>query len=61
MGETNRRVRMNVSLTSKGLVQWEVTTENDSPEAAKKDLGVAIDLLRETFKEKGLTEVGVAA
>jgi hypothetical protein len=61
MGETNRRVRMNVSLTSKGLVQWEVTAENDSPEAAKKDLGVAIDLLRETFKEKGLTEVGVAA
>lgn len=52
---------MNISLTSKGLVQWEVTAENDSPEAAKKDLGVAIDLLRETFKEKGLTEVGVAA
>jgi hypothetical protein len=61
MSETNRRVRMNTSLTAKGLVQWEITAENDSPEAAKKDMDDAIDLLRKTFEEKGLTEVGSVA
>jgi hypothetical protein len=52
---------MNTSLTAKGLVQWEITAENDSPELAKKDLGDAIEMLRDAIKENGLTEVGASS
>ncbi|MDR1174780.1 MAG: hypothetical protein LBK83_04845 [Treponema sp.] len=56
--ETNRRVRMNVSITAKGLAQWEVTAEGDNPEAAEADLNQAIEMVRFTLSKKGLVEVG---
>jgi hypothetical protein len=56
--ETNRRVRMAVSLTAKGLAQWDVTAEGDSPEAAEADLNRAIDTVRFTIAKAGLVEVG---
>ena len=58
MDETNKRTRMNVSLTAKGLAQWDVTAEYDTPEKTADELGKAIDLLRGVIKNKGLTEVG---
>jgi hypothetical protein len=56
--ETNRRVRMNVSITAKGLAQWEVTAENDDPEAAEADLKLAMDMVRLAIVQAGLGEVG---
>jgi single-stranded DNA-binding protein len=56
MEETNKRVRMNVSTTAKGLAQWEVTCEFESVEEAKANLSAAIDAVRNVIKDKGLTE-----
>jgi hypothetical protein len=56
--ETNRRVRMAVSITAKGLAQWDVTAEGDSPEEAEADLNQAIDTVRFTIEKVGLVEVG---
>jgi len=50
------RTRMNVSITAKGLAQWDTTAEYPTPEQAKQALGEAIDGVREIIKEKGLTE-----
>lgn len=58
MEETNKRTRMNVSLTAKGLAQWDVTAEYDTPEETAKQLSKAIDLCRQVIKSKGITEVG---
>lgn len=54
---TNKRVRINLSETSKGLIQWDITAEFESVEETKKALAEAIDAAREVIKEKGLTEV----
>lgn len=54
---TNKRVRINLSENSKGLVQWDITAEFESVEETKKALSEAIDAAREVIKEKGLTEV----
>jgi hypothetical protein len=56
--ETNRRVRMAVSLTAKGLAQWDVTAEGDTPEAAEADLSRAIETTRSAITKAGLVEVG---
>ena len=50
------RIRLNLSLTAKGLVQWDCTSENTSVEEAKKGLEDAIDALKQVIREKGLTE-----
>lgn len=60
MEETNARTRMNVSLTAKGLAQWDVTAEYDTPEKTAEQLGKAIDLLRGVIKSKNLFEVGTS-
>ena len=60
MEETNRRTRMNIDITAKGLAQWSVTAEYDTPEDAAKYLSEAIDKVRQIIKEKGLTEAGAA-
>jgi hypothetical protein len=60
MDETAKRTRMNVSITSKGLAQWEVTSEYASPEETAKNLSEAIDGVRRIIKEKGLIEAGAA-
>lgn len=54
---TNKRVRINLSETAKGLVQWDITAEFETVEETKKALAEAIDAAREVIKEKGLTEV----
>jgi hypothetical protein len=56
--ETNRRVRMAVSITAKGLAQWDVTAEGDSPEDAETDLNQAIERVRFTIAKAGIVEVG---
>lgn len=54
---TNKRVRINLSETAKGLVQWDITAEFETVEETKKALADAIDDAREVIKEKGLQEV----
>ena len=54
---TNKRVRINLSENSKGLIQWDITAEFETVEETKKALADAIDAAREIIKEKGLTEV----
>lgn len=54
---TNKRVRINLSETAKGLVQWDITAEFETVEETKKVLADAIDAAREVIKEKGLLEV----
>lgn len=54
---TNKRVRINLSETAKGLVQWDITAEFESVEETKAALSAAIDAAREVIKAKGLTEV----
>ncbi|MDR1278596.1 MAG: hypothetical protein LBK02_07585 [Treponema sp.] len=56
--KTNRRVRMNVSITAKGLAQWEVTAEGDTPDAAEADLNQAIERVKFTIAKAGIVEVG---
>jgi hypothetical protein len=56
--ETNRRVRMAVSITAKGLAQWEVTAEGDTPEEAEADLNRAVETVRFTIAKAGLMEAG---
>lgn len=60
MDEVNtstKRVRINLSQTSKGLVQFDITAESESVEESKKMLAEAVDAARAVIKEKGLTEV----
>lgn len=54
---TNKRVRINLSETAKGLIQWDITAEFETVEETKKALADAIDAAREVIKEKGLQEV----
>ncbi|MBR2020794.1 MAG: hypothetical protein IJ939_00005 [Clostridia bacterium] len=54
---TNKRVRINLSETAKGLIQWDITAEFETVEETKKALAEAIDAAREVIKEKGLQEV----
>ena len=52
-----RRVRVNLSQTSKGLIQIDCTAESETPQEIKQLLSDAVDTAREVIKEKGLTEV----
>lgn len=54
---TNKRVRINLSETAKGLIQWDISAEFETVEETKKALSEAIDAAREIIKEKGLTVV----
>lgn len=54
---TNKRVRINLSETAKGLIQWDITAEFETVEETKQALSAAIDAAREIIKEKGLQEV----
>jgi hypothetical protein len=56
---TNKRVRINLSESAKGFVQWDITAEFETVEETKKALADAIDAAREVIKEKGLLEVHV--
>ena len=52
----NNRVRINVSQTAKGLVQFDITSEFPSVAEAKDNLSLAIDEVRAVIKAKGLEE-----
>ncbi|MBP3573396.1 MAG: hypothetical protein J6J71_02175 [Prevotella sp.] len=54
---SQKRVRINLSQTAKGLVQFDITAESESVEESKKILSEAIDSARAVIKEKGMTEV----
>ena len=56
MEENNKRTRMNISTTAKGLAQWDVTAEYSTPEESAKHLSDAIDKVREIIRGKGLSE-----
>ena len=49
------RTRMNLSLTAKGLVQFDVTAEYATTLEAKENLAKAIDAVRAVCAEKKLT------
>lgn len=54
---TNKRVRINLSETAKGLIQWDIMAEFETVEETKAALSAAIDAAREVIKTKGLKEV----
>lgn len=54
MESNNKRVRMNISLNSKGRVQFDITAEYDTPEETANQLKSAIDNLRSVIAEKDL-------
>jgi hypothetical protein len=55
---TNRRVRVNLSQTAKGLVQIDCTAEFETPEECGAALEAAFDQARRIIAVKGLKEVG---
>jgi len=52
----NSRVRLNLSTTAKGYVQWEITAEFPTLAESKDNMSLAIDQVRALIKEKGLEE-----
>ncbi|MBQ7166319.1 MAG: hypothetical protein IJR93_05185 [Treponema sp.] len=54
---TNKRVRINLSETAKGLIQFDITAEFESVEETKAALAAAVDAARAVIAEKGLKEV----
>lgn len=58
MGEQqNSRTRAQISLTAKGTVQFEVTSEYDTPELMEKNLREGIERTRKVIADLGLKEV----
>ena len=57
MEQQNNRVRMKLSETAKGLIQWEVTAEFDSVEQTTEELNKAIKAVKKVIIDNGLTEV----
>ena len=55
--ESNTRTRIKLSQTAKGLVQYEISVEYDTPEKSIEMLGKAVDQVRALIKEKGLLPV----
>lgn len=55
---SNSRTRMNVSITAKGLAQWDCTCEYDTPELTQQNLANAITLVRKAISDAGLKEAG---
>lgn len=61
VNETNTRTRINISLSAKGLAQWDLTCEYDTPEKSIEEMSKTIDMVRDLLKEKGIPEAGVTA
>lgn len=59
--ESNTRTRIKLSQTAKGLVQYEVSAEYDTPEKSAEELSKAIDLIKNLIAEKGLKAVDEVA
>lgn len=58
--DTNTRTRVNISLTAKGMGQYDITTEYDTPERSVEEMRKAIDMVRELMKAKGIPEAGAS-
>lgn len=54
---TDKRVRINLSETAKGLIQFDITAEFETVEETKAALAAAVDAARAVIAEKGLKEV----
>jgi hypothetical protein len=54
--ETTKRLRMNLSISAKGVAQWDITAEYETPQESAENLSEAIDKVRQIIEEKGLTE-----
>lgn len=54
---TNKRVRINLSETAKGSIQFDITAEFETVEETKAALAAAVDAARAVIAEKGLKEV----
>lgn len=52
-----KRVRINLSQTAKGLVQFDITAEHEDVAECKAMLSQAIDAARAVMAEKGLQGV----
>ena len=59
--ENNTRTRIKLSQTSKGLIQWEISAEYDTPEKTIEMLGEAVNRVKHLIDEKGLTCVDEVA
>jgi hypothetical protein len=55
---TNKRVRMNLSQTAKGLVQFDVTAEFETVVECERELDTAIKAARRVMAANNLKEVG---
>lgn len=54
--ETNTRTRVNISLSSKGTAQWDLTCEYDTPEKSIEEMSKTIDMVRKLLVEKDIPE-----
>ena len=58
--ETNTRTRIKLSQTAKGLIQYEISAEYDTPEKSIEMLGKAVDQVKALIAAKGLKSVDEA-
>ena len=61
VNENNTRTRINISINAKGLAQWDLTCEYDTPEKSLEEMSKTIDMVRDLLKEKGIEEAGSVA
>lgn len=61
VNETNRRTRVNISISTKGVATFDCTCEYDTPEQVEAELSKTIDMVRKLIKDKGLTSAEDAA
>lgn len=59
--ENNTRTRINVSINAKGMAQFDLTCEYDTPERSVAEMSKSIDMVRKLLKEKGIAEAGSVA
>mgnify|MGYP004546271969 CR=1 FL=1 len=59
--ENNTRTRINVSINAKGMAQFDLTCEYDTPERSIAEMSKSIDMVRGLLKEKGIAEAGAIA
>ncbi len=55
---SNKRVRINLSQTAKGLVQFDCTAESESLAEGEKEMDAAIKAAKRLIASNGLKEVG---
>ena len=56
----NSRVRINLSQSAKGVVQFDITAEFPTLNEAKDNMSLALDQVKALIKEKGLVEASAS-